>query len=157
VRQSLGSLTDVHRRHTMPSIFISYSSLDKDRFVNKFAKKLSDKGFTIWVDQWNLKIGEPFWEKIGDAIKASDFIVIILSENSIKSTGVSEELRTAQLFNLEKVKILPIRIDPIDYSQIPLQLRSRHILDFIDWQNKNNFQKKMDKLSSDIMSLYDEN
>jgi len=138
----------------MPSIFVSHSHLDKNRFVNSFAKKLSKRGFRIWLDEWNLRAGEPFWERIGNAIETCDFVIVILSDNSINSIGVSEEIRTAQLQNLEKVKILPIRIDPLDFTKIPSHLRSRHILDFVGWENCDRLNKKTAKLTSDIMSLY---
>ena len=113
------------------------------------------KGFKVWLDEWNLRIGEPFWERISQAIQSMDFVIVIMSENSINSYGVKEEIRTAQLFNLDKVKILPIRIDPISFSDIPIFLRSRHILDFVGWENNKKFDERISKLVSDITALSD--
>lgn len=156
IRNKLSTFIKDKNTVHMPSIFVSHSHLDKERFVNKFAKRLSNLGFKIWLDNWNLKAGEPFWERIGDAIETCDFVVVILSNNSINSVGVSEEIRTAQLQNFERIKILPIRIDPLDFSRVPSHLRSRHILDFVGWENEDGLSKKTAKLASDIMSLYNQ-
>jgi hypothetical protein len=121
--------------------------------VDRFASLLKEKGFPIWLDEWSLKVGETFWEKIGEAIETCDFVILILSGNSIKSKGVLEEIRAAHLLNLDKVKILPIRIDPIGFSEIPPYLRSRHVLDFVGWQEDNRVVEKTDKLVSDILAL----
>ncbi len=157
VRNALNRLLEDKSRAPMPSIFISHSHLDKYRFVKHFAEKLEELGCKVWLDEKSLRVGEPFWERIGSAIESSDFVIVILSHNSINSNGVSEEIRTAQLQNLDRVKILPIRIDPINYSDVPINLRSRHILDFVGWETGDGLEKKTKKLSSDIISLINEN
>jgi serine/threonine protein kinase len=137
------------------SLFVSHSHLDKDRFVRQFAQALKIRGFKVWLDEWSLRTGDPFWDKIGQAIQTSDFVLLILSGNSLKSRGVLEELRTAQLFNLGRVKILPLRIDPVRFSEIPPHLRARHVLDFVGWENPGIFEARVSKLASDIRSLRD--
>ena len=151
-------LTGIQHRKgaAVPSLFISHASQDKQRFVLTFAECLKGKGFTVWLDEWDLHVGEPFWDRIAEAIDSSDFVLVVLSRFAASSPGVAEELRTAQLSNLDKVKILPIRIDPVDYNAIPRYLRSRHILDFVGWEgNEAIFYKKVDKLAADIWALYE--
>ena len=141
-------------KKTLPTIFISHSHLDKTPFVKKFTALLEKKNIPFWLDEKDLKIGEPFWERISDAIESSDFVVVILSKNSINSLGVAEELRTAQLYNLKKVKILPIRIDSLPFEKMPIQLRSRQILDFVGWEERGVLEKKTDKFIADAISLF---
>jgi serine/threonine protein kinase len=138
-----------------PSVFISHSHLDKERFITNFCQAMSRRGFKVWIDELSLKTGESFWERIGAAIQSCDFVIVVLSQNSLKSHGVLEELRTAQIFNLDKVKILPIRIDPINYSDIPVHLRARHILDFVGWEDQKVLNARIAKLASDILSLWE--
>jgi serine/threonine protein kinase len=138
-----------------PSIFISHSHLDKERFVREFAKSMSRRGFKVWLDEKSLKTGEPFWDKIGRAIESCDFVIVVLSHNSLQSRGVLEELRTAQIFNLDQVKVLPIRIDPVSYGTIPVHLRSRHILDFVGWEDEKIFSARVAKLATDIVSFWE--
>lgn len=151
---ALSSMADPKKKRLFPSIFISHSHLDKERFVRAFAQSMRRRGFKIWFDEKSLKVGEPFWDKIGNAIESCNFVVVVLSQNSLKSQGVMEELRTAQIFNLDNLKILPIRIDPISYSTIPVQLRSRHILDFVGWEDKKVFSSLIAKLASDIEAFW---
>jgi hypothetical protein len=155
VRLRLSEMDKSSRKASRPSVFISHSHKDKKRFVTAFAEILQTKGLKVWLDEWSLRVGEPFWDSIAKAIEKVDYVVIVLSVNSATSTGVAEELRTAQLENLDKVKILPVRIDPLDYSEIPAHLRSRHILDFVGWEDISVFHQKTDKLATDIMSLHE--
>jgi serine/threonine protein kinase len=148
-------LVEPSKKPQLPSVFISHSHMDKDRFVRHFAQALSRRGFKVWLDERSLKAGEPFWERIGTAIQSCDFVIVVLSENSIQSHGVLEELRTAQVFNLDRVKVLPIRIDPISYSTIPVHLRTRHILDFVGWEDKKVLSARTAKLASDIVSFWE--
>lgn len=150
-------LLTLQKKKSFPTIFISHSHLDKERFVRRFSELLEEKQIPIWLDEKNLKVGEPFWERIDNAIESSDYVVVVLSRNSVSSLGVAEELRTAQLYNLDKVKILPIRIDPLPYEQIPARLRSRHILDFVGWESPDSLEKKTDKFIADVVSLYSGN
>jgi serine/threonine protein kinase len=143
------------KKQVLPSVFISHSHLDKERFVRDFAQSMSRRGFKVWLDEKSLKAGEPFWDRIGSAIESCDFVIVVLSQNSVKSQGVLEELRTAQIFNLDQVKILPIRIDPVSYSTIPAHLRSRHILDFVGWEDKKVLSARIAKLASDIVSFWE--
>jgi serine/threonine protein kinase len=146
-------LSEPSKKVQRPSLFISHSHLDKERFVMDLGRAMSLRGFKVWLDEWGLRAGEPFWEKIGAAIQSCDFVIVVLSQNSLKSHGVLEELRTAQIFNLDREKVLPVRIDPIDYSDIPVHLRARHILDFVGWEDKKVLNAKISKLASDILSL----
>ena len=150
-------LLALQKKKSFPTIFVSHSHIDKARFVHRFSELLEKKNIPIWLDEKDLKVGEPFWERIEDAIETSDYVVVILSKNSISSSGVAEELRTAQLYNLDNVKILPIRIDPLPYEHIPRQLRSRHILDFVGWESPGILEKKTDKFIADVVSLYSRN
>jgi serine/threonine protein kinase len=140
----------------VPSVFLSHSHKDKSRFVNGFYDALKRKGFRVWLDEESLRTGEPFWERIAHAIESCDFVIVVLSKDSICSSGVSEEIRTAQLDNLAHTKLLPIRIDPIKFESIPRVLRSRHVLDFVGWEEQSTFRRKLDKLTADIMALHSE-
>ena len=140
----------------VPTIFISHAHKDKSRFVDGFVGALRKRGLDVWIDADSLRTGQPFWEEIGKAIQRSDFVILILSRNSVRSAGVSEELRTTQLYNLSRVKLLPIRIDPVDFAEIPHHIRSRHVLDFVGWESAELLRKKTDKLVSDIFSLQQE-
>jgi serine/threonine protein kinase len=154
-RPSVSSIQSIIEKNEMiskptPSLFISHAHKDKVRFVNSFVNYLRAEGYLVWLDEKSIRAGEPFWDKITTAIEESDYVILILSENSLRSRAVNEEIRTAQLFNLNNTKIIPIRIDPIDFSEIPPYIRSRHVLDFVGWEDSMVFNTKISKLIADI-------
>lgn len=140
-------------RRAVASVFISHAHADKERFVTRFAESLRMRGMEVWLDNWRLRTGEPFWERIGQAIIDADFFIVVLSHSSLDSPGVLEELRTAQLLNLSRVKILPIRIDPVSFSAIPVHLRSRQILDFVGWEDERIYSDRISTLIADMLAL----
>ena len=153
VRMALQPMAEGTDVANMPTLFLSHSKKDKSRFVRKFATALRGKGFHVWMDEDSLRTGEPFWESITQAIQTSNFVIVILSENSVGSAGVTEEIRAAHLQNLTSTKLLPIRIDPIEFGSIPKALLSRHVLDFVGWQEDDVFRRQLDKLCADIMAM----
>jgi serine/threonine protein kinase len=110
------------------SIFLSHSSADKDRFVRPLAEELRARGMTVWLDEVDLILGQPVWETIGRAVELSEYLLVVLSEHSIASHAVAEELRYAADQNLSRVKILPIVLDDLQPRDLPPQIRSRHFL-----------------------------
>lgn len=155
VREAIEGLSRRVARTVKPSVFVSHSHKDKGRFVNKLVGTLKRRGFDVWIDEHSLRVGEPFWERIGQAISGCDFVVVVLSFESLRSSGVAEELRTAHLENLgDQVKVLPIRIDPIRFNEIPIALRARHVLDFVGYERPNVFNEKVSKLAADMRVMY---
>ena len=43
---------------SLPKVFISHASEDKDRFVLAFAKELRSRGVDAWVDEWEIVVAE---------------------------------------------------------------------------------------------------
>jgi len=56
----------------MPSIFMPHSSKDKF-FVRQLASRLKMKGVQVWIDEAEINVGESLLEKIGDAIRDTDY------------------------------------------------------------------------------------
>lgn len=112
----------------MISIFISYSSKDRG-FASKLATDLKSKGLSVWLDQWQLKVGDSLIRKIGDAIKAQDYLIVVLSKASVKSEWVMKELSTGLIKELEerRVFVLPVVIEDCN---IPPLLSDKIYADF---------------------------
>ena len=77
-----------------PVIFLSHSSPNKD-FVRGLAKKLKKDNIDVWLDELEIKIGESIHQKVNEGLKKSDFFAIVLSEASVNSKWVQEELSSA--------------------------------------------------------------
>jgi len=93
-------------------LFISYSSHDK-KIAQKIAKSLKNRGYRVWLDEWEIRVGDSIIDKIGKGIIGSDFLLILLSKKSVESKWVKQELNVAKMneINKNKVFILPVLIE----------------------------------------------
>jgi uncharacterized protein YjbI with pentapeptide repeats len=141
------------------SCFISYSRKEEDHdFAKELHTKLQSRGVRCWFAPEDLKIGERFQERIEESIKLYDKLLVILSENSVKSAWVEREVQAA--FEKESRQgstvLFPVRIDDavMDCSR-PWAAdirRTRHIGDFRRWKDHGSFQKSLDRLLRDLKS-----
>jgi uncharacterized protein YjbI with pentapeptide repeats len=141
------------------SCFISYSSKEEDHdFANELHTKLQSRGVRCWFAPEDLKIGERFQERIEESIKLYDKLLVILSENSVKSAWVEREVQAA--FEKESRQgstvLFPVRIDDavMDCSRAWAAdiRRTRQIGDFCNWKDHDSFQRSLDRLLRDLKS-----
>ena len=117
------------------SCFISYSSKDED-FAKRLHADLQQAGVRCWYAPEDMKIGEKIRERIDESIKVYDRLMIILSEHSLKSHWVEDEVESAieKEGKKQSTLLFPIRLDEaIRDTQIAWAAkirRSRHIGDF---------------------------
>ena len=90
------------------AIFISYSHNDKD-FVDKFAASLVKRKARVWIDRWELHVGDSSIDKIQEAIQESDPLIVVVSKASMTSDWCKKELSSGFLRELEekRVDVLP--------------------------------------------------
>lgn len=104
-------------------VFISHSFNDHD-FVLLLAEKLRKDSIDVWIDDWELKVGDSIVQKINEGLENSSFLMIVFSEFSIKSDWVLRELNSTLMRQLTKkeskkeVKILPILLE-IEPTELP--------------------------------------
>ena len=88
---------------TIPKVFISHASEDKQRFVMRFAERLRSKGVDAWLDVWEMLPGDSLVEKIWDeGLKGCDAMIVVLSAHSIKSKWVREELNSGMIKKIRR-------------------------------------------------------
>lgn len=109
-------------------VFISYSHNDK-KFVDKLAAQLVRNKINVWLDRWELSVGDSIIDRIQDAIEGSSALIVILSNSSVQSEWCKKELSTGLLRELEekKVVVLPLLLED---CKIPLFLRGKLYADF---------------------------
>lgn len=112
----------------MWDVFLSHTFADKD-FVRKLASDLDKKGFDVWLDEWELAVGDSLREKVEEGIKESASVAVVLSPNSVKSKWVSVEINAAFAHQLEQksVFLLPVLYKP---CEIPPFLKDKVYADF---------------------------
>lgn len=117
---------------TRSSIFLSHATPEDNEFTRWLAAKLIVAGYNVWYDLEHLKGGDYFWNKIESAIR-NDCIrmIAIVSEVSCKKGNVQNEWDLG--LTVEKQLpgfVIPIRIDGFDFSQLPITLHRKNVIDF---------------------------
>ena len=110
------------------AIFISYSHQDKV-FVDKLARLLVEARHHVWMDRWELSLGDSLIQKVQTALTGADAILVIVSKNSVASAWVTNELSAGLLRELDEKKTLVMPCI-IDDCEIPLFLRGKLYADF---------------------------
>ena len=113
-------------------IFLSHATPEDNEFTRWLAGKLTLAGYSVWYDLDRLKGGDYFWNKIEDAIRNQSIrMIAIVSEASHKKDGVRNEWDLG--VTIEKQIpgfLIPIRIDDFDFSQLPITLHRKNVIDF---------------------------
>lgn len=113
----------------MPSVFLSYSSRDK-QFAPRIAASLRAAGVRVWIDEGELKLGDSLIERIRDDIDQMDYLAVVLTPSSVRSAWVKREVDIAmnQEINGKKVKVLPLLLRKCN---LPSFLIGKRYADFI--------------------------
>lgn len=94
-------------------IFLSHSSADKP-LARRLARDLRASGVDVWLDQWEIGVGDSFAPAIEKALADTHFVVILLTRASVASGWVEREWR--QRFETEvatgRIGIIPVRAEP---------------------------------------------
>ena len=113
-------------------VFISHSSADKPA-VRELAERLKADGLRVWLDEWEIKPGDPIGIKIEHGLEQSRVLILVMSADAFASDWMTLERHTA-LFR-----------DPINAQRrfIPLRLDDAKIKDtlkqfaYVDWRQKS--------------------
>lgn len=138
------------------SCFISHSGVDND-FAHRLFADLKAAGVPCWWAIEDMKAGERIRDSVESAIQSQDRMILVLSERSIQSTWVADEVESAlekeaflQGQGLPSTFLLPLRLDDsILTTTKPWAAairRTRNILDFSDYRASNSYTSSFKKL-----------
>ena len=82
------------KRTAKPDIFISHSSKDKAAAVH-LAKVLNFCAIDVWLDDWELEVGQSLTDEISKAMDDSRYIAILITENYNKTVWTKTEYKKA--------------------------------------------------------------
>ena len=137
------------------SCFISYSTKDQV-FVERLHADLQNKGVRCWFAPHDMPIGGKIWDAIDEAIRLRDKLLVILSNASIGSDWVEDEVNKAyaEERSRKRIVLFPIRIDNAVMSMAEpwaVKLRDqRNIGDFRQWKKPAEYQKSLERLLRDL-------
>ncbi len=58
-------------------VFLSHTNADKS-FVRRLASDLTDRGVKVWLDEWELSVGDSLSERIQAGILVAGFLAVVL-------------------------------------------------------------------------------
>lgn len=73
-------------------VFISHASEDKEDFVKLLAEKLTEVGFRVWYDEFQLKVGDKLRRSIDKGLANSRFGIVVFSPDFFKKNWTQYEL-----------------------------------------------------------------
>lgn len=138
------------------SCFISYSSKDQD-FAKRLHADLQEKGVRCWFAPHDLPIGARIRPAIDESIRLYDKLLLVLSENSVSSQWVEQEVETALSREREQkgsTVLFPIRIDDAVMASSegwPALLKNtRNVGDFTHWKEYDSYSTALERLLRDL-------
>ena len=95
----------------MASVFISHRGADHLE-AEQLAVEIRSRGHQVWLDSWNIKVGDSIIDKINSGLSDSAFLVLCYSDAGSISPWMSREWMSVLARQLEgvAVRILPIRL-----------------------------------------------
>jgi hypothetical protein len=111
-------------------IFLTYAS-EQRSIAEKVAFSLRSRGFNVFLDSDDLPPGHSHAERVENAIKASDYFVLLVSPQSLQQASDSH---TALEFARRKWRnqhghILPVMVAPTQRAELPEFLRAVTVLE----------------------------
>ena len=124
----------------MSKVFISYSRNDL-AFIERLAADLEEHGCDVWYDISDLKVGDRWNRVIQGAIQNSQYVILVLSPNSVESKWVEKEY-----FYSDKLgkKIIPILYRSCELGLAYIDL---HYTDVQGENYKKNFDRILQALN----------
>lgn len=145
------------------SCFISYSTQDQE-FADRLHADLQNSGVRCWFAPHKMKGGEKIHEQIDEAIRIYDRLLLVLSEESMKSRWVKTEIANARRKEAEQGRkvLFPIRL--VDFGAIrpwklfdayvgddsAAEVREYFIPDFSRWRDHDSYGKAFGRLLDDL-------
>jgi hypothetical protein len=108
-------------------IFLSHTSKDKPN-VRHVGQYLEQKGYTVWLDEWEMTPGDSLVNKISEGVESSDKLVVFLSPESIQSPWVEKELNGGLIMEVAEEKglgnkfVIPVLLEA---CKVPFFLREK--------------------------------
>ena len=130
---------NLQRWDNMQKIFVSYSRKDID-FARKLAGDLEKAGYDVWWDISDLRGGDDWVRTIPTAIETSQFVLVVLSPNSVASEWVEKEY--TQALGLRK-KIIPVMFESCN---VPFALNTINYANFSLGEYEENFKNLLGAL-----------
>ena len=96
-------------------VFLSHSSPDKV-LARRLARDLQSAHVHVWLDQWQIGVGESFEQCIEQGLADTDFVIVLLTRQAVASEWVDREWRVMldRESGTRRIAVLPVRAEACD-------------------------------------------
>jgi hypothetical protein len=94
--------------------FISHAWEDKEEVARPLAERLRDSGFSVWYDEYVLRVGDSLWQEINKGLASCRFGIVIISHSFLDKKWPQMELR-ALYVRASEGTVLPV------LHQVPIE------------------------------------
>lgn len=135
-------------------LFISYSSQDRDQVLG-IAEQIESSGVQAWIDRYRIPGGTNYGPEIVKGIKDCGVLVLMCSDNSLRSKNVKQEIQLAWKYSKP---YLPLLLEPISFpEQIEYWLEGWQWIEILDNPVKSWLPQVMSALANaGIKSAHEE-
>lgn len=118
-------------------VFISHSGEDK-ALARKVAATLQEAGLEVWDDQTEILPGDNWAEKVAQALRDSDAMVVLFTPQAFASKTVRHEVEYALGEERYRNRLIPVLAGPpeeISEQNLPWILRRQHLVRLPDHES----------------------
>jgi hypothetical protein len=137
------------------SCFLAHAH--QDQFLaQRLHDDLEARGVQCWLALRDMKIGARIRSTIDQAIQQQEKLLLLLSQDSINSAWVEDEVEAALEYEKREQRelLFPVRLDEsvmqTTQAWAAKLRRTRHIGDFTNWTNPQEYQPAFDRLLQDL-------
>ena len=148
-----------------PTCLISFAKQDQP-FAHQLHDDLQDHGIRCWLVPENLKGGKELQIQISKAIGRDDKLILVLSDHSMASDWIAQELKSLREQEKQERRrlLFPVSLsnpamiqswtlmEPGSFVNLAKELRKHPIPNFNDWHHEASYQTALKQLLRDIKS-----
>jgi type III secretory pathway component EscV len=96
-------------------VFLSHSSSDAN-LARRLDRDLRASGVQVWLDQWEIQVGEEYGPKIELGLEQAEFVLVLVTNKSVASGEVKKEWesRIEQEARKQRIGVIVVRGDTCD-------------------------------------------
>ena len=141
-----------------PKCVISYSSRNRT-FAEKLLGDLQNAGIKCWFAPRDMAFGVSIRDGLNDAIRANDKVIVILSQDALKSRWVESEVENALEWEAQlegkQIVLVPLSLDEsVDATKVGWAAdlrRRRNIGDFAGWKDAAAYRQAFGRLLQSLV------
>lgn len=131
-------------------VFISYVNDDRE-LARRLSRSLEAAGFEVWLDESNILPGDNWAEKVSQALRDSQAMVVLVSPAAMESKWVRSEIEFALGAKEYRGRLVPVFVGPrnsIPQDRLPWILRRLKGIEWTDQAEEESLREVAEVLAA---------